>query len=64
MWWIMDLKFLDGYASNFSRCVDMQGDKLHDLKSHDYHIITDRFLLVALREMLPTNVWKTIIEMS
>ena len=37
--WIKDLKLPDGYASNLSRCVDVQGDKLHGLKSHDYHVI-------------------------
>ena len=62
--WIKNLKFPNDYASNFSRRVDVQGDKLHGLKSHDYHIIMERLLLVALRELLPTNVWKAITDIS
>ena len=62
--WIKNLKFPDGYASKFSRCIDVQGDKLHGLKSHDYHIIMESLLPVALRELLPTNVWKAIAEVS
>jgi len=62
--WIKNLKFPDGYASKFSRCIDVQGDKLHGLKSHDYHIIMERLLPIALRELLPTNVCKAITEIS
>ena len=62
--WIKNLKFSNGYASNFSRCIDVQGDMLYGLKSHDYHIIMESLLPVALRELLPTNVWKAITEVS
>ena len=62
--WIKRLKFPDDYASNLSRCIDAQGEKLYGLKSHDYHIIMERLLPVALRELLPTNVWKAITEIS
>jgi len=54
--WIENLKFLDGYASNLGRCVNVEGNKFHGLKSHDYHIIIERLLPVALRELLPTNI--------
>ena len=62
--WIKNLKFLDGYGSVFSRCIDVQGDKLHGLKSHDCYIIIERLLPVALRELLPTNVQKVITEIN
>jgi len=62
--WIKRLKFPDDYASNLSRCVDAQGEKLYGLKSHHYHIIRERLLSIALREFLPTNVWKVITEIS
>jgi len=45
--WNKNLKFLDGYASNLARCVHVEGDKLHELKSHDYRIIIERLFLVA-----------------
>ncbi|KAL0310141.1 UNVERIFIED_CONTAM: hypothetical protein Sangu_2457500 [Sesamum angustifolium] len=39
--WIRVLKFLDGYASNIARCVDMMGLRMHGVKSHDCHIFID-----------------------
>jgi len=36
--WVCDLKFLDGYASNLSRCVDRTNGWLYGLKSHDCHV--------------------------
>ena len=62
--WTQNLKFPDGYASNLSRCVDVQGNKLHGMKSHDYHIFMGRLLPIALRELLPTNIWKALTELS
>jgi len=62
--WIKNLKFRDGYASNLGRCIDEKGDELHGLKSHDDHIIIEKLLLAVLRELLPTNIWKAIIEIS
>jgi len=54
--WICALKFSDGYASNLSRCVDRTNWRLHNLKSHDYHIFMERLLPIATREVLPGNV--------
>ncbi|KAL0413242.1 UNVERIFIED_CONTAM: hypothetical protein Sradi_1525900 [Sesamum radiatum] len=36
--YISGLKFFDGYASNLTRCVDVKGLRMHDMKSHDCHI--------------------------
>ena len=47
--WTQNLKFPDGYASNLSRCVDVKGNKLHGMKSHDCHIFMERLLPIALR---------------
>ncbi|XP_021757477.1 uncharacterized protein LOC110722515 [Chenopodium quinoa] len=62
--WVKNLKFPDGYASNLSRCVDLQSCKLHGLKSHDCHVFMERLLPVALKELLPVHVWKAITEIS
>ncbi|XP_021747820.1 uncharacterized protein LOC110713669 [Chenopodium quinoa] len=62
--WVRKLKFPDGYASNLSRCVDLKSCKLHGLKSHDCHVFMERFLPVALKELLPVHVWKAITEIS
>ncbi|XP_021719281.1 uncharacterized protein LOC110686964 isoform X2 [Chenopodium quinoa] len=62
--WVRNLKFPNGYASNLSRCVDLQSYKLHGLKSHDCHVFMERLLPVALKEMLPVHVLKAITEIS
>ena len=33
--WIKKLKFPHGYVSNLGRCVDLGGNKLYGMKSHD-----------------------------
>jgi hypothetical protein len=36
---LQEIKFLDGFASNISRCFNADGTKVHGLKTHDYHIL-------------------------
>ncbi|XP_040960172.1 uncharacterized protein [Gossypium hirsutum] len=36
---VKNMKVLDGYASNISRCVNLKEYKLSNLKSHDSHIL-------------------------
>ncbi|XP_021729830.1 uncharacterized protein LOC110696802 [Chenopodium quinoa] len=62
--WVKQLRFPDGYASNLSRCVDLQGCKLHGMKSHDCHVFMERLLPTALRELLPTHIWNAVTEIS
>jgi hypothetical protein len=38
-----------GYAANLRRSVKMATGKLIGLKSHDYHIIIERFLTVMFQ---------------
>jgi hypothetical protein len=46
MRWMKVLKFPDGYAAGLRRSVNIATEKLIGLKSHDYHIIMERLLLV------------------
>ena len=62
--WVKNLKFPDGYASNMGRCVDMRKLKLFGMKSHDCHVFMQRLLPIAFRELLPTNVWQALTELS
>ncbi|XP_050222432.1 uncharacterized protein LOC126672521 [Mercurialis annua] len=62
--WIKLIKFPDGYASNFSRCVDTTSLKMHGMKSHDCHIFMQRISPIALRELLPKEVWEPLTELS
>jgi len=44
--------------------VDAAGCKIHGLKSHDYQIIMQKLLSLALRKTLPKEVSTVLIESS
>jgi hypothetical protein len=46
MKWFKNLKFLDGYTACFRTSVNWKMSKFSRLKSHDYHIITERLIHV------------------
>jgi len=37
---------------------------LHNMKSHDCHVFMQRLLPLAFRDLLPTNVWNVLTELS
>ncbi|XP_061347422.1 uncharacterized protein LOC133292947 [Gastrolobium bilobum] len=54
----------DGYASNISRCIDVDSMRLSGmLKSHDCHILMEQLLPLATRISLPDNVLSILIEL-
>lgn len=61
---LKNLRLPSGYSSNISRCVKLKDSKLISLKSHDYHVLMQRILSVAIKGLLPKNVCKTLIDMS
>jgi hypothetical protein len=44
--WLKKRKFPDHYVSNIKRAVNVNTCKLNGLKSHNYHIIIERLMLV------------------
>ncbi|XP_020865779.1 uncharacterized protein LOC110224236 [Arabidopsis lyrata subsp. lyrata] len=50
---LFDFKGPDGYCSNISRGVSLEECKITGLKSHDYHVLMQQLLPVALRGLLP-----------
>ena len=61
--WLKEMKLPDGYASNISRCVDVDDCKFYGLKSHDCHKLMERLLPIAFRDMVPPSVWNAITEL-
>ncbi|KAK5793801.1 hypothetical protein PVK06_034959 [Gossypium arboreum] len=61
---LKDIKVPDTYASNISRFVSLKDRRLYSLKSHDYHILMQDLLPVALRCCMSKNVMSCIIELS
>ena len=45
---LFNLKMSDGYASNISKCISLNECMIVGLKSHDYHVLMQHLLLVAI----------------
>nr|XP_027063083.1 uncharacterized protein LOC113689513 [Coffea arabica] len=58
------IKVPDGYAANISRCVKVKPPKISGLKSHDYHILMQQLLPIALRRTLSKAVRSPLIKLS
>lgn len=50
---LFDFKGPDGYCSNIASCVSLDDCKIMGLKSHDYHVLMQQLLPVAVRGLLP-----------
>ncbi|WCJ29244.1 hypothetical protein M5689_010890 [Euphorbia peplus] len=57
------VKVPDGYSSNISRCVNLKGCKISGLKSHDSHILLEQLLPLAIRGIVPNDVYNAITEL-
>ncbi|RDX75134.1 hypothetical protein CR513_45026, partial [Mucuna pruriens] len=61
--WVKELKLSYGYASNLSRCVDINQGKLHGMKSHNCHVFMQQLLPIAFDSLLK-HIWKPLVELS
>ncbi|XP_026431231.1 uncharacterized protein LOC113328331 [Papaver somniferum] len=59
---LSELRVPEGYCSDFSTLVNLKERKLIGLKSHDYHMLMQQFLPVAIRSIMPTPVRYAIIR--
>ena len=57
-----NLKVPDGYSSNIGKCFAKE-DKISNLKSHDYHVLMQQLLSVALRGLLPTGIRNALLRL-
>ncbi|KAF5450443.1 hypothetical protein F2P56_030797 [Juglans regia] len=62
--WLSAVKFLDGFATNISRCVFVRDCKISGFKSHDCHIFMQKLLPVAVGGYLRKDISLTLIEFS
>ena len=58
------VQFSDRYASNISRCANVDEAKFSSLKSHDCHVILQHLLPVGIRHLLPEDVVKPIMLLA
>jgi hypothetical protein len=64
MKWMKDLKFPNCYAASFRRSMNLKTMKMKGLRSHDFHIITERLMHVMFCGYIFDDVWKTLTEVS
>ena len=58
------LRFPDRYAANIKRAVNRDTGRLVGLKSHDYHILIERLVVVMFRGYFCHDLWKIFAELS
>jgi hypothetical protein len=61
--WLKKLNFPDRYPSNIKQAVNVSTGKLNELKSHDYHIIIERLMLVMFCGYFDADLWKIFAEL-
>ena len=60
---LKEVKVLDGYSSNISRCIDLKQRKISQLKSHDCHILLQELLPAVLLHSFSKEVRSPIIKL-
>ncbi|GJT55511.1 putative transposase-associated domain-containing protein [Tanacetum coccineum] len=58
-----NIKVPEGYCSNFSSLVNLKDRKLIGLKSHDYHMLMQEFLPIAIRSIMHPPTRYAIIRL-
>jgi len=49
---LVDFKVPDGYSSNISQCIDVQGGKIYGMKCHNFHVFLHCFLPLSIHGVL------------
>ncbi|XP_057990571.1 uncharacterized protein LOC131172953 [Hevea brasiliensis] len=62
--WLKLIKLPDGYASNLSRCVNVDDCRLSGMKSHDYHVFLQRLLPAIAHGFLRKDLYIVLSELS
>ena len=57
---LFTLKVLDGYSSNRRIHISIDEFKFHGMKTHDFHVLMQQFLPVAMHHVLPKVMQNTI----
>lgn len=50
------MRFLDEYASNIDRLVDLGDCNLYIIKSHDYHVLMQILILIIYRDLFSKEI--------
>ena len=64
MTFLKSVKYLDGYAANISRLVNVKNGRLSSLKSHDCHVLLQRILPIMLRGFAHKDISIVLFELD
>jgi hypothetical protein len=59
-----EVKFTNRFASNISRCLIVDGTKVHGLKTCDCHILLQIILPAAMRGCLDKDIYEAMVELG
>ena len=60
---LKEVKVMDGYSSNISRCIDLKQRKISQLKSHNCHVLMQELLSAALLHTFSKEVRSYIFKL-
>jgi Domain of unknown function (DUF4218) len=63
-WLKEEVKFPDGYASNWSQNINAENYTFVGFKSHDLHVFMEHLLLIASRDFVSDSIWDLFYEIS
>lgn len=61
--WLKKLKIFDGYGSNIGNCVNTSECTITRLMSHNCHVLMQRVISIASRELIPLGLWYALTGM-
>ena len=61
---VKSVKFPDGYATKFSRNINIRDGRISGLKSHDCHVLLQKLLPIVIRSYLNKDLCTTLAEFS
>jgi hypothetical protein len=60
---LKNVKVPSGYSTNISRLISLPDLKVApSVKSHDYHVLLMQMIVIGIHNILPVNVWESIMN--
>jgi hypothetical protein len=60
---LKNVKVPPGYSTNISRLISLPDLKVApSVKSHDYHVLLMQMIVIGIHNILPVNVWESIMN--
>jgi hypothetical protein len=61
---LKSLLFYDEYASNISRLVNLEDEKLYEMKSQDCHVFMQTLISLTYRDLLLKKIYDALMKIN